>query len=380
MSTARHQHQHHHGHGSSNMMVTNGLTRGQFAKIIFPLALFLIIFVAYSILVYIYSLSLNTTQLPIDAILFCILWTLLLTSFLRGAFSSPGLVESGWYKRYPKMHASLKEKFKIYKQQMEKQQQWMNRFNDKNTKKKSDNNNNDNDDDENTKLLIKEEEDNQEEEEKEEELFPDNFARPPRSHYCHELSSNVLRMDHFCVWFNNAVGFYNYKYFLLTIIYLLISCLLTIFIIIYRVFLFRDSNLIKFNIINTICLLLTFIISIFFTIFAGMHSLMHLWQMSKNLTSIEYHKFIQIKSMANHFQIIFPNTHEFDHGIFENCKKMLGYDIWFWCLPLSPSFNLKYDDGYTFQINQENKIKIENVTKEIQSAREKLWKRNQLIK
>ena len=42
--------------------------------------------------------------------------------------------------------------------------------------------------------------------------------------------------------------------------------------------------------------------------FAGMHSYMHLWQLSKNLTSIEYHKYIQIKSMANHFQITFPNA------------------------------------------------------------------------
>merc|ERR1712157_566564 len=179
------------------------------------------------------GLNLDTKQLPFDAILFCILWILLLSSFLRGAFTSPGLVEKGWYKRYPKMHETLKMRFKVYKEQMQQQQQWMKRFN--NPKKNKNNENDDNDnkndndnDNEETRLLIDEEE--------EEEVFPDNFARPPRSHYCFELQSNVLRMDHFCVWFNNAVGFYNYKYFLLTITYLLLSCLLSIFILIYRIF------------------------------------------------------------------------------------------------------------------------------------------------
>ena len=145
-------------------------------------------------------------------------------------------MERGWYKQYPMMHATLKEKYKIYKQQIEQQQKWMNRFKKKEIEKEEDND----DDNEKTKLLIKEEDEEEEEkkekkeeEEEEEEIFPDNFARPPRSHYCYELGSNVLRMDHFCVWFNNAVGFYNYKFFLLTIIYLFISCLLSIYIVIY---------------------------------------------------------------------------------------------------------------------------------------------------
>ena len=103
------------------------------------------------------------------------------------------------------MYATLKEKYKIYKQQIEQQSKWMNRFK-KDDKKKNENENENENDDETTKLLIKEEnEENEENEEDEDITFPDNFARPPRSHYCYELGSNVLRMDHFCVWFNNAV-------------------------------------------------------------------------------------------------------------------------------------------------------------------------------
>eukprot|EP00483_Globobulimina_turgida_P010217 UN10236 len=214
------QHGHQHGHPP----MVGQLSRGQFAKIVFPAAILVIIFITYSILVDIYALNLDTKALPIDGILFCIFWILLVASFLRGAFTSPGLVEKKWYKRYPKMHENFKIRFKSYKQQIKQQQEWMKRFN----KDKDENGN------EETRLLI--EESSNENSNENEEDFPDNFARPPRSHYCFELESNVLRMDHFCVWFNNGVGFYNYKYFLLTIIYLFLECILSIFILIYRIF------------------------------------------------------------------------------------------------------------------------------------------------
>mmetsp|Transcript_35718 Transcript_35718/g.57386 ORF Transcript_35718/g.57386 Transcript_35718/m.57386 type:complete len:483 (-) Transcript_35718:169-1617(-) len=214
----------------------------------------------------------------------------------------------------------------------------------------------------------------EEEEEEAEQVFPDNFARPPRSHYCHELGSNILRMDHFCVWLNNAVGFYNYKFFLLTITYLLLCCALSIAIVIYRVFI-ASATAMEYGVLNTMCLLLSFVVCVFFVVFSVMHCCMHVWQMSKNLTSIEYHKYNNIKAMAHHFQIEFPNTHEFDHGIFGNCQRMIGYDVWFWLLPFAPALP---EDPYKYDINFANKQKIEHVTKCIQESREKLWKRSRL--
>ena len=98
---------------------------------------------------------------------------------------------------------------------------------------------------------------------------------------------------------------------------------------------------------------------------------MHIWQMGRNLTSIEYHKFAQVKAMAAHFQIDFPNTHEFDDGVLSNAKSMLGWDVWFWWLPLAPSLA---EDGYKFKINAENKRRIESVTQQIQEKRQQLWK------
>ena len=40
--------------------------------------------------------------------------------------------------------------------------------------------------------------------------------KPDRSHHCHaQLDRCVLRMDHYCPWMLNCIGFYNHKYFIL---------------------------------------------------------------------------------------------------------------------------------------------------------------------
>ncbi len=37
--------------------------------------------------------------------------------------------------------------------------------------------------------------------------------KPPRSHYDHVTKSLVLNMDHYCPWMFNCVGYFNYRYF-----------------------------------------------------------------------------------------------------------------------------------------------------------------------
>ena len=48
--------------------------------------------------------------------------------------------------------------------------------------------------------------------------------RPLRSHYCSVTRRVVLNLDHFCPWVVNAVGFYNRKFFVLFLLYTLLSC------------------------------------------------------------------------------------------------------------------------------------------------------------
>jgi hypothetical protein len=50
-----------------------------------------------------------------------------------------------------------------------------------------------------------------------------NLAKPPLSHHCSVCKRCVIKMDHHCPWLNNCVGYRNYRYFYLFLMYITLA-------------------------------------------------------------------------------------------------------------------------------------------------------------
>jgi len=159
--------------------------------------------------------------------------------------------------------------------------------------------------------------------------------KPDRAHYSSSLKKNVLRMDHYCPYLNNAVGFKNHKFFLLFIFHGAASSALVVI---------KEGHLLftgfkSWTAIRLFMLAHGFYMGAIMTSFLTPFTLFHLWLLARNMTTIEYfEKLAADESRASLYDI----------GTFQNIQAVLGSNPLQWMLPVGCPIG----DGTRFPINE----------------------------
>jgi len=161
--------------------------------------------------------------------------------------------------------------------------------------------------------------------------------KPDRAHHCRVCGTCILKMDHHCPWIYNCVGFANYKYFFLLLFYCVLDCH-------FITWTMAESVMRCVNNVSTpfLTLFLTFFgetLAVFLTVLVTMFFGLHIWLVSKGMTTIEFCE----KSTPKDGE---SKTYDsvYDLGFCGNIRQVLGNNVIFWLLPL----NLLDGDGTTF--------------------------------
>merc|ERR1712080_587064 len=107
--------------------------------------------------------------------------------------------------------------------------------------------------------------------------------KPPRSHHCSICDRCYFKMDHHYVWFGICINFVNYKYFLVFLLATLVADVfkITIFFIDFLIVSLDNEKLVNYIVVLSLSGVELFIV-VSLLIF-------HLYLLSNNETSIDYH-------------------------------------------------------------------------------------------
>mmetsp|Transcript_76430 Transcript_76430/g.181806 ORF Transcript_76430/g.181806 Transcript_76430/m.181806 type:complete len:357 (+) Transcript_76430:133-1203(+) len=162
--------------------------------------------------------------------------------------------------------------------------------------------------------------------------------KPDRCHHCRLCRVCILKMDHHCPWIYNCVGFFNYKYFFLLLVYSGLNCHLIMWSMAESVKRAIDQD-VPFGEMFSLFFgeTLAFFMGTLVTLFLGFH----IWLASKAMTTIEFcEKSTKMPSAKKgHF-----DTSVYDLGVMGNIKAVLGPNMLLWFFPVSPPLG----DGMNF--------------------------------
>ncbi|CAJ1460435.1 unnamed protein product [Effrenium voratum] len=161
-------------------------------------------------------------------------------------------------------------------------------------------------------------------------------SKPPRAHHCSVCKRCVLKMDHHCPWINNCVGFNNYRYFCLFMLYLALGCLYVV-VMGYHLFLRSVVPLrpgIRVSACKEQCMTLSWLISLCIFLALCLLGGFHLYLVLTNQTTIEFHVNLTNRHLARRKGESYRNP--YDLGWSRNFQQVFGPNKFFhflWMMP-----------------------------------------------
>ncbi|CAG9333278.1 unnamed protein product [Blepharisma stoltei] len=149
--------------------------------------------------------------------------------------------------------------------------------------------------------------------------------KPDRTHHCKQCERCNLKMDHHCNWIANCVGYYNYKYFFLTVLHG--SILSLIFISTFwetLIIVLMDS---QSSIPYCLFIELTYSLVLMISVCVVSFCCFHVWLIANNYTTIEY---CEKKRGGIPEYSVSP----FNGGVYHNFQEALGKNPAFWLFPI----------------------------------------------
>lgn len=180
--------------------------------------------------------------------------------------------------------------------------------------------------------------------------------KPPRSHHCKELGRCVLKMDHYCPWVYNAVGYRNHKYFVLFLIYATGSLSYHLICVILRIaYTLSSGKPPFFSVFEIVMFSLQLIFVLPVTIAIGSllgYQISCIWN---GMTSIESFLEKSYRKAAQRAGRKFRWYYDF--GTVDNMKQVLGPRVRDW-LKTSAQSHFTKDGGWEFKTRHYDSIPI----------------------
>eukprot|EP00128_Syssomonas_multiformis_P013868 Colp12_sorted_trinity150504_noHs@30989 len=151
-------------------------------------------------------------------------------------------------------------------------------------------------------------------------------VKPDRAHHCSICGQCILKMDHHCPWVRNCVGFRNYKFFVLFLLYLSIY-LIMISAMTFPYFIDFFNGSLKDG--GVIIIIMFFLAAVFAFSVSGL-CIFHISLVCRNCTTIESMTLPQMAIRTKH-------KNGFSLGVLENVKQVFGPSPWLWLLPVYTS-------------------------------------------